>query len=124
MSIHHAAAVRKALPRHANGPTATETGHVLFSWGEVRPAWVNGQIYRPVDPSDPDVQALAEDIRINGLLQAIVITRDRVILSGHRRHVACGLAGLTVVPCQVMDIFSTDDNFVPLLVVCHVMIFG
>ena len=31
--------------------------------------------------------------------------------SGHRRHTACRLAGLTVVPCRVENIRSTDPQF-------------
>ena len=57
---------------------------------------------------DPAVQSLAEKIRRQGLLQPIVITRDNVIVSGHRRRVASMLAGLTSVPCRVIDMHSTD----------------
>src|SRR5262249_575069 len=51
----------------------------------------------------------------HGLLEPIVITRDDFILSGHRRHRACRLAGLTTIPCRVSEIASTDPEFLPRL---------
>jgi hypothetical protein len=59
---------------------------------------------------------LAENIRQNGLLDPIVVTRDRVVISGHRRRVACQLAGLKTVPVRVHPIDSTDPGFPALLV--------
>src|SRR5262249_53893467 len=52
----------------------------------------------------------------NGLLEPIVVTRDRVILSGHRRYLACRIAGVDRVRCRVVDMLSTDDEFLPALV--------
>ena len=77
----------------------------------IRPSLANDKLYRPVSPSDPDIRALAESIREYGLQEPIVITLDDFILSGHRRHMACRLAGLTVVPCRVENIPSTDPEF-------------
>jgi hypothetical protein len=68
-----------------------------------------------VDPDDPAIQALAQDIRERGLLQPIVITRDKFILSGHRRHAACKLAGKKQVDCEVVDISVNDPGFEELL---------
>src|SRR5262249_37774731 len=39
----------------------------------VRPAVVNDQIYRPVDPDDPDVRSLARSIDAHGQLDEIVL---------------------------------------------------
>jgi hypothetical protein len=83
---------------------------------EIRPARVNDQVYRPVDAADPDVQSLVESIREHGLREPLVLTTDSVILSGHRRHVACRLAGLDVAPCRRVDMLSTDSGFLRLLV--------
>src|SRR5438309_2321500 len=77
----------------------------------LRPATLNDKVYRPVDPADPDVKALADSIGTNGLKEPIVITLDGVILSGHRRRVACQLAGLEVVRVRVEPIRSTDPDF-------------
>src|SRR5262249_15321196 len=77
----------------------------------IHPASLNDQVYRPVNPDDPEIRKLADDIRRDGLLEPIVVTRDHVILSGHRRRVACRLAGLTAVPCRYAEILSTDPDF-------------
>jgi ParB-like chromosome segregation protein Spo0J len=79
------------------------------------PAYQNNEVYRPVSRDDPDIQALADSIRQHGLKEPLVITRDGVILSGHRRRVACLLAGLSEVPCRVEPVFSNSPEFVPLL---------
>jgi ParB-like chromosome segregation protein Spo0J len=80
------------------------------------PGKVNDVLYRPVDPNDPELQALAESIAANGLREPIVATSDHVILSGHRRYAACKLAGLSEAPCRVLaDIHSADPQFVVLL---------
>jgi hypothetical protein len=90
-----------------------------MSLDELRPARLNGQIYKPVDPADPSVRDLADDIQRNGLLQHLLVTRDRVILAGHRRRVACQIAGLKEVPVQVHPIDSTDPEFPGLLVAAN-----
>jgi len=84
----------------------------------LRPSPENAELYRPVDPRDPDVQALAESIREHGVREPLVITQDFFILSGHRRWTAARLAGLTHVPCRTEPIRYRDcgcDEFVRLL---------
>lgn len=75
-------------------------------------------IYRPVVPDDPQVVSLSEDIRENGILEAIVVSKDGYIISGHRRHCAATLAGLDEIPVSYHDIRREDDldAFVKLLV--------
>ena len=51
-------------------------------------------MYHRIDPSDPEIIELAKSIEKYGIKQPLVISRDRYILSGHRRHCAAGLAGL------------------------------
>ena len=80
------------------------------------PAKLNDAVYKPVDPDDVEVRGLADAIRRHGLLQPIVITRDGVIVSGHRRHVACELAGLREVRVCRLDVLSDDPAFPTLLV--------
>ena len=86
---------------------------------EIRPSPVNEKLYRPISDSDPEILELARSIQERGLLEPIVISRDDVILSGHRRHVACRLAGLTSVTCRVEDILSTDKEFLCRLRECN-----
>lgn len=83
------------------------------------PAAINDTIYRPVDPTDLGIQDLADDIRKNGLIDSILISQDNVVISGHRRRVACQIAGLTKVPVRVQNIRSDDDGFLKLLVSCN-----
>jgi hypothetical protein len=81
----------------------------------LRPSLQNDKLYRPVSPKDPEVRELAASIRKHGVKEPLVVSRDGVILSGHRRHVAARLAGLKTVPCRTEDIVSSDPGFLPLL---------
>lgn len=81
----------------------------------LRPSCQNDVLYRPVDRSDPELRELAASIKQNGILEPLVISCDRVIVSGHRRFAAAGLAGLTEVPCRELDILSTDPGFLSTL---------
>ena len=95
-----------------------ELGHgpiSMISLSAIRPSSKNNLLYRPVTPDDPDIVSLAESIRRHGLGEPLVITTDHVILSGHRRYVACRLAGLQEVPCRIEAISSTDPRFLTLL---------
>ena len=51
----------------------------------------NSYLYDP--PSDSEIEQLAESIKTRGLLDPIIITKDRYIISGHRRIAACRFAG-------------------------------
>src|SRR5262245_16246834 len=84
----------------------------------IRPAQVNDKIYRPVDPKDPSIIAMAREIANPGigLLTPIAITSDNVILSGHRRYAACRVAGITHVKVERFPVSSTDPQFERLLV--------
>lgn len=82
----------------------------------IRPAKGNDEIYGEVKPSDPAVRDLAAKIRKQGLLEPIVVSWDNVIVSGHRRRVACRLAGLENIPIRRLTVRSTDPKFHELLV--------
>jgi len=87
---------------------------------EIAPSPENTLLYRPVTPDDEATLALAESIRVHGILEPIVISADRFILSGHRRHVAARIIGLSEVPCRMIGIRRVDndranDEFVRLL---------
>lgn len=83
-----------------------------ISLDRIYPSPENAKLYRPVDPLDPDIQALAESIRKDGVLDPLVISRDRFIISGHRRWTAAGLAGLKRVPCRIepVDYLGCDED--------------
>ena len=82
---------------------------------DITPSLENDELYRPVDPNDPDIKALAASIRKLGVVEPLVITLDDVILSGHRRHAAAAIAKLKRVPCRREPILSTDPRFMLLL---------
>src|SRR5262245_49865390 len=101
-----------------NGKRVAKSGHVSIlekPIGEIHPSPENDRLYKPVDPKDPEIVAMAASIKQHGLREPIVITLDNYILSGHRRFVAAKLAGLRTVPCRVDPIRRTDDQFVILL---------
>ena len=57
------------------------------------------------------LQELAESIRVQGLLQPIVVRpygEGFMIIAGHRRYEACRMIGLERIPCLVRD--ETEDR--------------
>jgi 5S rRNA maturation endonuclease (ribonuclease M5) len=99
-------------------PRKPKPGHgrvSIRSIESIRPAPENDTLYRPVDPSDPELVNLARDIERNGILDPLVVTADGYLVSGHRRLAAAKLAGLTDVPVIEKPIRRSDPGFVPLL---------
>jgi hypothetical protein len=82
---------------------------------DIRPSPENEQLYRPVDPNDPDILALAESIERDGILEPLVATRDGFIISGHRRYAGAKIAGLRKVPCRKINITRDSPEFLKLL---------
>lgn len=62
----------------------------------------NARIY--ADAPGPD---LVESVRVNGVLQPLLVTQDGRVISGHRRLAAAAAAGLEEVPVSVFG--STDE---------------
>ena len=72
-------------------------------------------IYIPVDSIVPDpkqprkiinpseIAELAQNIKVNGVINAIEVSPDNMIVTGERRWRASKLAGLKVIPCKVVD---------------------
>jgi ParB-like chromosome segregation protein Spo0J len=62
---------------------------------------------------DPDIRELAESIRKNGLLEPLIITLDKYIVSGHQRYAALRLIDQVWVDCRVLplrrDSMPADD---------------
>ena len=83
----------------------------------VRPSPENERLYRPIDPNDPEIAALADSIRQYGIQEPLVITADNWLLSGHRRLVAARLAGVETVPILLDPIQRNGnrDKFIELL---------
>jgi hypothetical protein len=92
--------------------TTTKSGHVRIrqvALDRIQPAPENDRLYRPVDPDDPEIQALAQSIARHGVKEPLVVSRDGYLLSGHRRYTAARLAGLERVPCRVEPLRRRDD---------------
>jgi hypothetical protein len=88
---------------------------------QVRPSLENERLYRPVDPHDPENVTLVASVRAQGVLEPLIVTLDGWIASGHRRHAAARLAGLTTVPCRIVPIRKDKhhDRFMRLLRDCN-----
>ena len=65
-----------------------KTEHDLFFMrlDSMWPSPENDTLYRPALQTDPAIIKLADDIKRNGLLDPIVVSRDGFIVSGHRRY--------------------------------------
>ncbi|MEN6307991.1 MAG: ParB N-terminal domain-containing protein [Anaerohalosphaeraceae bacterium] len=75
----------------------------------LKPSPENEKIYGPINRDDPEVVSIAEDMRKNGLLEPIVASRDKYIISGHRRREAAIVAGLKLVHYRTLDIDRGDE---------------
>jgi hypothetical protein len=93
---------------------------LLVAIDEILPSPENAQLYKPVTPDDEATIELAKSIKERGVLEPIVISADNYIISGHRRHCAARLAGLSQVPCRMDEVRRGDgekasDKFLNLL---------
>lgn len=85
----------------------------------IRPFPANDEIYRPIDPADPEFLELVQSIERIGVTTAIHVSTDGFINSGHRRFAAAKIAGVKTVPVIVLDISSDDPQFLKRLVECN-----
>jgi hypothetical protein len=83
---------------------------------EISPAITNTLIYRPVRSDDPGIIELAQSIRELGILEPLVVSKDGIIGSGHRRFAAARLAKLSRIPCRILPLLSSDPLFTKLMV--------
>ena len=68
--------------------------------------------------SQESLQELAASIRLHGVLQPLTVQKGRysyVLVAGERRLRAAGLAGLTTVPCVVLDVDREDSAVLALI---------
>lgn len=86
-----------------------EMAHEMVDLCDIFPSPENDKLYKPVDPSAPDIQQLANSISEHKVLEPLVITLDNYILSGHRRYAAARLVGLESVPC-LREQFKREDD--------------
>ena len=103
------AATRKSVARTSPADPGEAVKEVTIE--ALQPATVNHTIYKPVRDDDSEIIDLAKSVKKYGLIHPIVVTLDNVIISGHRRHRACRLAGLARVKVLREAILSTDPGF-------------
>src|SRR5207248_957134 len=109
-----------------NGRRKPKLEHVQFSddishraLSEIRPSPENDKLYKPVDRTDPDFRAFAEQVRVNGITDPLITTINGYIVSGHRRYAAADVIGLDSVPCRTANIYHDDPRFLTLLRHCN-----
>jgi hypothetical protein len=90
-------------------PEFRHAGIQVRSVYDIYPSPENDQLYRRIDPSDPEIEALAASIVAQGVLEPLVITEDCYLVSGHRRRAAAVRAGLGEVPCRILPFNRKDD---------------
>jgi hypothetical protein len=79
------------------------------------PSIENTQLYADTEES---LNAFAEHIRRDGVLEPLVITADNYVVSGHRRRSAAVRAGLKAVPCRQLPKKKSEfgrDQYIALL---------
>ena len=83
---------------------------IQMKLSELKPTPENDTLYKPVDPGDPAIVAMAKSmLEPHGVLEPLVISLDNYILSGHRRYAAATLARLVTVPVRIHPIRRSDD---------------
>ena len=75
---------------------------------ELRPCPRNDDLYRPPSDDDADFITILAGIRRKGQLVPATITKDRMIMDGHRRFFACRRLGIPTLKCIVRDKYSWD----------------
>lgn len=80
---------------------------------EVSPSKENTLFYK--DTSFENTKELSRSIIELGQLEPIVITTDKVIISGHRRHKACKGAGLETIKVRYFPKHSRENDFINFL---------
>lgn len=67
--------------------------------------------YKRLSKNDPDIQALAEDIRANGLIQPIGVNRKHEIIWGRKRLFAVKeILGQGNIDCRTVDVEGADKE--------------
>ena len=74
-----------------------------FPIDEIMQAPENESIYDNFGVANSDDWELVVSIRANGVIEPLVITADKVLLSGHRRRAAARYIGLKTIPVRILE---------------------
>lgn len=107
--------IRKPLSKLAHGQVRR------FKLVDIEPTPENDRLYRRISKSDPEIIKLARSIKKRGVLEPLLISLDRFIISGHRRHFASKMAGRKTLRCLVANIdrSKSPKRFLALLRECN-----
>jgi hypothetical protein len=101
-----------------NNPEMNTNGKLVRKRvSSLKPSPENRLLYNPIDAYDPEIIKLANAIKQNGC-DALTVTLDNFIVSGHRRHVALLRNGQANVSCRVLPVRRNSmsrDDYVALL---------
>lgn len=67
---------------------------------------IHDQIY-----TSNEIEDLVESMEKNGLLEPIVVTPDKVIISGHRRYLAARFLGWDEIEIIIRDVSEADMEY-------------
>lgn len=74
-----------------------------FPIDQIKQAPENQLIYDNFGVANSDDWELVESIKANGVIEPLVISADKVLLSGHRRRAAARYLGLETVPVRILE---------------------
>ena len=80
---------------------------LVMKLSQINPNSINDEIYE-----DTDVSELVKSISNNGLLEPLVISKDGILISGHRRFKALQQLGIEDVEVRIVD---TDNPIITLI---------
>ena len=89
---------------------AKTTFRASVSVDEIFPSPENDELYGAIDESDNDLINLANDIVRNGVREPLQVSADGYIVSGHRRHAAARLTGLTHIPIVRLKLWRSKHD--------------
>jgi hypothetical protein len=98
-----------------NGSGNQKPGLIRVPVTKLTPSPENQQLY---SDSDASLREFASHIRVDGILEPLVVTADYYVVSGHRRLAGAILAGLKSVPCRVLHFKRSEldtDRYIKLL---------
>jgi hypothetical protein len=115
-------AIPNETVREQNGPCPVSPAAVALGAVEdvpiarIRPAVSNDIVYGAIADNDTSIDELARSLHAEGQLEPVVLSTDRVLISGHRRRAAALKLGWRTLKARTYAISSEDPDFDKILV--------